>query len=742
MTYNKKIIVSALTVGLLGITTVDAAEKKFLRDNTTLANKLMQTSSATQSKALAQSAGLSAEADLLVRRTYLDTDGSTTIRYTQTYKGLPIIGDDVVISRHSNGDFKRAHGAVVSGISQDLKSVTPKVTLNAAVTQAKAFDFEPVVISKGLSVKPVKPRYENEKSRLAIWIDQNDKARLVYEITYVRYGAKPSRPYKLIDAHTGQILLSFDNLQTADAQGPGGNQKTGQYYYGTDFGNLNVSQSGNTCTMNNSNVRTVNLNGGTSGSSAFSFTCPENTVKQINGAYSPLNDAHFFGSVIFNMYSDWVGTAPLTSQLIMRVHYGNNYENAFWNGSAMTFGDGANTFYPLVSLDVSSHEVSHGFTEQNSGLIYSGKSGGLNEAFSDIAGEAAEAYMTGTNDWLVGAQIFKASGALRYMNNPPQDGKSIDQQSDFTSGMNVHYSSGVYNKAFYLLATSPGWTTQQAFQVYARANRLYWTASINWDQAGNGVLDSACDLGFNTDDVQASLVAVGVNSSLSSGSSCGTTPPPPPPPGGDSLTNGVPVTGLGASRGEDIVYTMDVPAGATNISFSISGGSGDADLYTRFGAAPTDSTYDCRPYRNGNSETCTGSQSGGTYYVRVKAYSTFSGVTLTGSYTEPGGGGGLDPIDQTISNVSVARRAWQRYTIDLESGYAELKVTISGGSGDADLYVRYGAESTTSAYDCRPYRNGNNETCTFSNPQGGTWHVDLRGYSAASGVDLRIQATP
>ena len=181
------------------------------------------------------------------------------------------------------------------------------------------------------------------------------------------------------------------------------------------------------------------------------------------------------------MYNDWLGTAPLSFQLKMRVHYGNNYENAFWDGSAMTFGDGQNTFYPLVSLDVSAHEVSHGFTEQNSGLVYSGKSGGLNEAFSDMAGEAAEFYMKGSNDWLVGQEIFKGNGALRYMNNPTQDGSSIDNQANYYSGMDVHYSSGVFNKAFYNLATTAGWDTKKAFVVMARANQLYWTASTNWD---------------------------------------------------------------------------------------------------------------------------------------------------------------------------------------------------------------------------------------------------------------------
>ena len=94
------------------------------------------------------------------------------------------------------------------------------------------------------------------------------------------------------------------------------------------------------------------------------------------------------------------------------------------------------------------------------------------------------------------------------------------------------------------------------------------------------------------------------------------------------------VTGLSASTGNSVNYTLNVPAGATNLKFTISGGSGDADLYVRFGSAPTDSTYACRPYKSGNSESCSfASPQTGTYYVRVKAYSTYSGVQLTGSYT-------------------------------------------------------------------------------------------------------------
>src|SRR5690606_25167276 len=261
----------------------------------------------------------------------------------------------------------------------------------------------------------------------------------------------------------------------------------------------------------NSNVKSVNLNHGTSNSTtAYSFTCSRNTFKSINGAYSPINDAQYFGGVIYDMYNDYIGVPPLSFQLTMRVHYSNNYENAFWNGSSMTFGDGASYFYPLVSLDVSSHEVSHGFTEQNSNLVYSGQSGGMNEAFSDMAGEAADFYMHGSNDWAVGADIFKGSGALRYMNNPPADGSSIDHADDFTSSMDVHYSSGVYNKAFYLLATTSGWNVPNAFRAFARANQNYWTASSTFDAGACGVEQAADDLGYDVADVTAAFAAVGV----------------------------------------------------------------------------------------------------------------------------------------------------------------------------------------------------------------------------------------
>jgi vibriolysin len=601
----------------------------------------------------AQLLGLDAESRLVLKARHSD-NGVRNHRYQQTFRGIPVFGEQVIVSEDANGNVRTLFGRMATDLARELPA-----------TRARLDKAQALAIGKraGMGNRAAALVTRNEKSEQVIFIDDNGRAHLAYVVSYFADAAKggsPTRPFVIVGANSGSVLKQWDNLQHAlVGTGPGGNQKTGQYEYGTDFGFNDVAQSGSTCTMNNANVKTVNLNHGTSGSTAFSYTCPRNTVKTINGAYSPLNDAHYFGGIVYGMYNDYVGSAPLTFQLSMRVHYSNSYENAFWDGSAMTFGDGASTFYPLVSLDVSAHEVSHGYTEQQSNLTYSGQSGGINEAYSDIAGEAAEFFMHGSNDFLIGAQIFKGTGALRYMDDPTRDGNSIGHASDYTSGMDVHHSSGVYNKAFYLLAHKPGWTTKTAFQVFARANRDYWTASTNFNQGACGVETAATDLGLTKADVTAAFTTVGV--------SCGSTPPPT----GGTLTNGVPATGLSGGASSDQIWTLAVPAGASGLKFVTSGGSGDADLYVKFGSAPTTSSYDCRSWGSTNAETCNISTAqAGTYYVLIRGYSAFSGLSLTGSYTTGGGGG-----TQTYSNTS-------DYTIS-DNTTVDSPITVSGRSGNA-----------------------------------------------------------
>ncbi len=594
--------------------------------------------------------------------------GVTHYRYQQYFRGIPVWGEHVIVSEDKNGLVTNLFGRMVPDLGAELTSAPAAVASKTALETAKNAAFGRRVSSMVT---------QREQSEQMIYIDDDGHASLAYVVSMfadTAKGGQPQRPFVIVDAQSGQILKQWDGLTTAAiGTGPGGNSKTGQYQWGSGgkYGFLDVTQSGTTCSMNNTDVKSVNLNGGTSGTTAFSYTCPNNTFKAINGAYSPINDAHYFGGVIQNMYQSYIGVKALTFQLVMRTHYSSSYENAFWDGTTMSFGDGATTFYPLVSVDVAGHEVSHGFTEQHSNLTYSGQSGGMNEAFSDMGGEATEYYWKGTNDFLVGPEIFKASGALRYMNNPPQDGRSIDNAANYTSSLDVHYSSGVYNKAFYLLATKPGWNTPNAFKAFARANSLYWTPSSTFVSGACGVETAAQDLGFTKADVTAAFASVGV-SCTGGGGGGGST--------GGPLTNGVAVTGINQTTGNSVNYTLVVPSGATGLKFVMSGGTGDADLYVKFGAAPTDTTYDCRPYQPGNAETCTiATAQAGTYYVRLKAYSSFTGVSLTGSYTTGGGGGGGTQTytNSTVTNIGDLSTITSTITVSGRTGNAPTNASVS-----------------------------------------------------------------
>lgn len=127
----------------------------------------------------------------------------------------------------------------------------------------------------------------------------------------------------------------------------------------------------------------------------------------------------------------------------------------------------------------------------------------------------------------------------------------------------------------------------------------------------------------------------------------------------------------------------------------------------------------------------------GTYHVMVEAWNAISGVSLLGKYDTSSG---TLPIDKTVENIAVASGQWQYFTQALGAGYQTLTISTSGGTGDADLYVNFGTQPGTGTYQCRPYKNGNNEQCTISTPQAGTWHIGLQGYQAANNVTLSISA--
>ncbi|XP_013384836.1 uncharacterized protein LOC106154862 [Lingula anatina] len=234
-----------------------------------------------------------------------------------------------------------------------------------------------------------------------------------------------------------------------------------------------------------------------------------------NGGYSPANDAFFYSEKTFEMFQKLLKKPAVKVEppgpLKIAVHFGTNHENAFYYKDRCFFGNGATTFYPLVDVNVVAHELAHGFTEDHSNLEYTGMSGGMNEAFSDMAGEALEYYLFGKVDWIVGGASMKEAGkGLRYFDDPTKDGHSIGHARDFRSDMDVHLSSGVYNKAFYNLANSNGWNVEKAFRVFGTANVVYWGAKATFNTGACGVRKAAADLKLPTQDVINAFSSVGV----------------------------------------------------------------------------------------------------------------------------------------------------------------------------------------------------------------------------------------
>lgn len=496
-------VIAALSVGM----TVNAAERVSV-SNANQDLNLMSKQGKVGVEALKAHFKMNKETEFARVKQKADRKGNTHSRFQQTYKGVPVFG--LQVTQHQKAAQNKTYyaGHILSDLEKDLKgNVKPKFTADEVISSLKT----------KIDTKFGKwTNYERENSDLVIYFDKRlKKAFLAYHVELMAQDEKGHvvRRMFIVDAQSDRIIDHWNALQHFDITGPGGNQKTGQYNYGTEYPALNGTDDGNggTCYLENTNVRAVDLANTTNTSlnTPYEFACSENTYQAINGAFSPINDAFYFGNVAFDMFDEWYQTAPLPFQLSMKVHYGTGYENAFWDGQAMTFGDGASTFYPLVDINVSVHEISHGFTDFNSDLIYSGESGGMNEAFSDIAGEAGEYYWKGSVDWFIGGDIMKNGDGLRFFETPSLDGASIDHYDEYYNGIDVHYSSGVYNRAYFLLSNMEGWDPKKAFDIFVHANQNYWTPDSTMAEGACGLIESAVDLDYDYISVYVAMSAVG-----------------------------------------------------------------------------------------------------------------------------------------------------------------------------------------------------------------------------------------
>ncbi|MEZ4361765.1 MAG: M4 family metallopeptidase [Kofleriaceae bacterium] len=434
-------------------------------------------------------------AEWKLRSQSLGADGLYHVRLRQYHDGVRVWGADVV-GHATDQQVTMVSGAMAAHL--DALDVTPSLASDAALSLAKA-DY-----AKDVKIAGEPLRYERESQELVIL--PGGTPRLAWHVVFyteLQAGVAPRLSNYLIDAKSGELLKRWNAIHTlSQASGPGGNAKVARTWTNA----LDVEPSGAQFIMDTARLRTLDLNHASSGG-----TIVTGPLSPIGDA--PINDAHGFAEVTLNLLTDWGGYDSINNagfKIISRVHYSTNYENAFWDGAQMTYGDGASTFYPLSGdVDVVSHEIHHGFTTFHSDLIYAGESGGMNESFSDIMGTAAEFYAEGLGaDWDLGRDIFRGDTALRFMCDPTADGRSIDNYADYVDGIDVHFSSGIMNKAFCraarrLASGSPTGdasveSVQRVAKAFYLANEAYWTSNSTFAQGCQGTMDATAALGWST----------------------------------------------------------------------------------------------------------------------------------------------------------------------------------------------------------------------------------------------------
>ncbi|MFB8033339.1 M4 family metallopeptidase [Streptomyces sp. NPDC056004] len=455
----------------------------------------------------AKDLGLGSQEKLVVKDIVQDNDGTTHTRYERTFAGLPVLGGDLVVKESKAGATQ-----AVTKASKVTSGQLKAVDLKADVAPAKA-EKQALGLAKADGAK----KAEADKApRKVVWMAQG-KPQLAYETVVggLQQDGTPNELHVITDAATGAKLYEWQGVEN----GTGNTQYNGQVTLGT-APSYTLTDTGR------GNHKTYNLNHGSSGTGTL-FT---NTT-DVWGNGNPSNaetaaaDAHYGAAETWDYYKNVHGRTGIRGDGVgaySRVHYGNAYVNAFWQDSCfcMTYGDGEGNLKPLTSLDVAAHEMSHGVTAATANLVYSGESGGLNEATSDIFAAGVEFYSNTAadpGDYLVGEKIdINGDGTpLRYMDKPSKDGASKDAWYSGIGNIDVHYSSGPANHFFYLLSegsgakvvngvsydspTSDGLPVTgigraKAEQIWFKALSTKFTSTTNYAAARTGTLAVAGEL--------------------------------------------------------------------------------------------------------------------------------------------------------------------------------------------------------------------------------------------------------
>ncbi|MFC8564886.1 M4 family metallopeptidase [Streptomyces sp. NPDC057245] len=476
---------------------------------------------------------LTDEQDTEARDVIVDEDGTQHVRYDRTYRGLPVLGGDFVVHLAPDGDFRDADRA--TGTPLALPTVTPKLSApRAADLAADALR----AANPGRLLK----RLTANSELVVDALHGTPKLAWRTDAAALDPHGNPVARTVLTDAGTGTRIDAWDTVESVSGDGEslyGGTVPLETTQTGSTY-RLEDATRGGTYTGDAENrtdlcILTLCL----VRAPATQFTDADNHwgTGGADDRASAAVDAQYGTDATWDYYEDVHGRSGIAGDgkgSYNRVHYGNEYNNAFWDDSCfcMTYGDGdGTTFGPLVSLDVAAHEMSHGVTSKTAALAYSGESGGLNEATSDVFGTLVEWHADNSadpGDYLIGEKVVRdgfGRDALRYMDRPSRDGASADCWDTSLGDLDVHYSSGVANHFAYLLAEGSGARTvggvaydsptcdgstvsgigrDKLGDIWYRALTVYMTSSTDYAGARTATLRAAGDLyGADSDAYEA-----------------------------------------------------------------------------------------------------------------------------------------------------------------------------------------------------------------------------------------------
>ncbi|GHF23330.1 peptidase M4 [Streptomyces werraensis] len=527
----------------------------------------------------AKDLGLGAKEKLVVRDVLKDRDGTVHVRYERTYDGLPVLGGDLIVQGDTAGEADK----VVKATRAAVRPATTTTKVPAAKAEAQALSAAKAEKAADADV--------DRAPRKVIWAAGGTPV-VAYETVVggLQHDGTPQELHVVTDATTGEKLYEWQAVQNG----------TGHTVYSGTV-DLTTTQSGSTYNLTDGargGHKTYNLNRGTSGTGTlFSGSDDVWGDGTPSNAESAGADAHYGAALTWDYYKNVHGRSGIRGDGVgaySRVHYGNNYVNAFWSDSCfcMTYGDGSGNVNPLTSIDVAAHEMSHGLTSATAGLVYSGESGGLNEATSDIFGATVEFYANNSSDvgdYLIGEEIdINGDGTpLRYMDKPSKDGRSKDSWYSGIGSIDVHYSSGVANHFFYLLSEGSGTKTingvtydsptsdglpvtgigrAKAEKIWFRALTTKFTSTTNYAAARTGTLAATGEL-YGTDSaeykaVQDAWAAVNVGARSGGPGGGGTTFESTTdvaiPDAGAAVTSSITVTGRTGNAPGNLQVAVDI----------------------------------------------------------------------------------------------------------------------------------------------------------------------------------------